>query len=45
MNIAVADKTRHVHRIEENRIPKRVLYMNLESQDQEVDQEIDGKMK
>jgi hypothetical protein len=31
MNIAVADKTRHVHRMEENIIPKRVLYMNLES--------------
>jgi hypothetical protein len=35
----------HVQRMEENRIPKRVLYMNLESKDQEVDQEIDGKMK
>jgi hypothetical protein len=31
--------------MEENRIPKRILYMNLEKQDQEVDQEIDGKMK
>jgi hypothetical protein len=31
--------------MEENRNPKRVFYMNLESQDQEVDQETDGKMK
>jgi hypothetical protein len=31
--------------MEENRIPKRVLYMNLETTNQEVDQEIDGKMK
>jgi hypothetical protein len=31
--------------MEENRIPKRVLYMNLGKQDWEVDQEIDGKMK
>jgi hypothetical protein len=30
--------------MEENRIPKRVLYMNLKK-DQEVEQEIDGKMK
>jgi hypothetical protein len=35
----------HVQRMEENRIPKRVLYMNWNQQDQEVDQEIDGKMK
>jgi hypothetical protein len=35
----------HVQRMEETRIPKRVLYMNLEQQNQEVDQEIDGKMK
>jgi hypothetical protein len=27
--------------MEENRIPKRVLYMNLEQQEWEVDQEID----
>jgi hypothetical protein len=31
--------------MEENRIPKKVLYMNLETTNQEVDQEIDGKMK
>jgi hypothetical protein len=31
MSIAVADNTRHVQRMEKNRIPKRVLYMNLES--------------
>jgi hypothetical protein len=35
----------HVQRIEESRIPKRVLYMNLETKDQEADQEIDCKMK
>jgi hypothetical protein len=35
----------HVQRSEENRIPKRVLYMYWNQQDQEVDQEIDGKMK
>jgi hypothetical protein len=36
----------HVERMEENRIPKRVLYMNLETTRlREVDQEIDGKMK
>jgi hypothetical protein len=35
----------HIQRMEENRIPKRVLYMNLETTNQEVDQEIDGKMK
>jgi hypothetical protein len=35
----------HVQRMEENRISKRVLFMNLETKDQEVDQEIDGKMK
>jgi hypothetical protein len=34
-----------VQRVEENRIPKRVLYMNLESTRPKVDQEIDGKMK
>jgi hypothetical protein len=31
--------------MEDNRIPKRVLFMNMEKQDQEVDQEIDGRMK
>ena len=31
--------------MEENRIPGRVLYMNREQQDWEVDQEIDGKMR
>jgi hypothetical protein len=31
--------------MEENRIPKRILYKNLETTRQEVDQEIDGKMK
>jgi hypothetical protein len=35
----------HVERMEESGIPKRVLYMNLETKDQEADQEIDGKMK
>jgi hypothetical protein len=35
----------HVQRMEENRIPNRVLYMNGKQQDQEVDQEVDGKMK
>jgi len=34
----------HVQRMEENRIPKRVLYMNLGTK-REVDQEIDGKMR
>jgi hypothetical protein len=29
--------------MEANRVPKRVLYMNLKKQDQAVDQEIDGK--
>jgi hypothetical protein len=29
----------------ENGIPKRVLYMNLESTRPEVDKEIDGNMK
>jgi hypothetical protein len=36
---------RHVQRMEENRIPKRVLYLNLEQQDQKVHHEIDGKTK
>jgi hypothetical protein len=31
--------------MEENRISKRVFYMNLNQQDKEVDQEIGGKMK
>jgi hypothetical protein len=31
--------------MEENSIPKRVLYINLEKQYQEVDKEVDGKMK
>jgi len=31
--------------MEENRIPKRVLYTNLGTKDWEVDQEIDGKMR
>jgi hypothetical protein len=31
--------------MEENRIPKRVLYMNWEQQDWEVGQEINGKMR
>jgi hypothetical protein len=35
----------HVQRMEGNRIPKRVLYMNFKRQVQEVDQEIDGNMK
>jgi hypothetical protein len=35
----------HVQRIEENRIPKRVLFMNLESTRLRGNQEIDGKIK
>jgi hypothetical protein len=36
----------HVQRMEENRIPKRVLCIYIwNQQDREVDQEIDGKMK
>jgi hypothetical protein len=35
----------HVQRMEGNRIPKRLLYMNLESTNQQVDQEIDDNMK
>ena len=35
----------HVQRMEENRIPKRVLYMNLGTKDWEVDLEIDGKLR
>ena len=35
----------HVQRMEENRIPRRVLYVNWEQQDWEVDQEMDGKMR
>jgi hypothetical protein len=35
----------HTQRMEENRITKRVLYMNWNQLDQEVDQEIDDKMK
>jgi hypothetical protein len=31
--------------MEEDRIPKTVLYMNLETTNREVDQEIDGMMK
>jgi len=31
--------------MEENRIPKNVLYMNLETTKLREDQEIDGKMK
>jgi hypothetical protein len=34
----------HVQKLEENIIPERVLYMNLETR-WEVDQKIDGKMK
>jgi hypothetical protein len=33
----------HVQRMEENRIPKRVLSMKLEATRQEVDQETDGR--
>jgi hypothetical protein len=36
---------RHIKAMKENRIHKRVLYMKLETKDQEVDQEIDGKIK
>jgi hypothetical protein len=35
----------HVQRMKENRILKRVLYMDWKQQVQQVDQEIDGKMK
>jgi hypothetical protein len=35
----------HVQGMEENRIPRKVLYMNLEISRLKVDQEIDGKMK
>jgi hypothetical protein len=31
--------------MEENIIPKTVLYMNLKQKDCKADQEIDGKMK
>jgi hypothetical protein len=31
--------------MEENRILKRILYMNLEQLDLETDQKIDGKMR
>jgi hypothetical protein len=31
--------------MKENRITKRILYMNLETTNEEVDQEIDGRMK
>ena len=34
-----------VQRLEENKIPNKVLYMKLETMNREVDQEIDGKMK
>ena len=34
----------HVQRMEENRIPRKVLYMNLETM-RLRDQEIEGKMK
>jgi len=34
----------HVQRMEENRIPKRVLYMNF-GKTRLTDQEIDGKMR
>ena len=35
----------HVQRMEENRIPKRLLYMNLGTTRLEEDQEIDGKTR
>jgi hypothetical protein len=35
----------HVQRMEETRILKRVLYMNLETKIQQIDHQIDGKMK
>jgi hypothetical protein len=35
----------YVKRMEENIIPKRVIYINWKQQDQEVDQEIDDRMK
>ena len=35
----------HLQRVEWNRIPKRVLYMNMGQQDWEVDQEINGKIR
>ena len=34
-----------VQRKEENRIPKKVLYVNLETTSLRVEQEIDGNMK
>jgi len=35
----------HVQRMEENRIPKRKLYINLGTTRLKIDQEIDGKMR
>ena len=35
----------HVQRVEGNRIPKRVLYMNLGTIKLRQDQKIDGKMR
>ena len=35
----------HVERMEENRIPKKLLYMNLETTRLRIYQEKDGKMK
>jgi hypothetical protein len=35
----------HVQRMEENRTPKSVFYMNLETRSKQVEQEIYGKMK
>jgi len=35
----------HVQRMEENRIPKRVLYMNMGTTRLRGRQEIDGKMR
>ena len=35
----------HVQRMEENRIPKRVSYMNMGTTRREADQDIDGKMR
>jgi hypothetical protein len=35
----------HVQRMEENRFPKQYSLLIWKQQDQEVDQEIDGRMK
>jgi hypothetical protein len=44
IRLCILRRLGHVQRMEESRIPKRVLYMNLELTNQEVDQEINGRM-